>query len=135
VHLSGPDAMADIVFVKVLEKFLARQISTALDDGGQALVSNFHNAPDAALAAKFKSHRAFAHLHMMVAHRGEAERMIFANILLVTYPNERFFQQADDGSKHFFFGKARKIEIVCNALPALTQYFSKLEHATELCQI
>ena len=70
---------------------------------------------DAALAAELEAHRRAAHLGVMDAHRGQADRSVLARVLFVADADQRLLQQRDDGGQYFLATQAAQREVSADA--------------------
>src|SRR6267142_2679134 len=111
VDVAGVHAAPRALLVNVLEQLLARQILKAADDAGHARIAHVHRVLLAALATELKAQGGPGRLHVAVAQRGEAERLVGARVLLVAHAHARGLEQAHDGGQHLLARQAAAAEV------------------------
>jgi len=100
VHVGRADRLHLARFVLVLEQLLPRQVPAAAHDARELRVVHGDAVELAALAAELEFHARAAHLHVAVAHGGEAEGVVLLGIALVADANRGALEEPHDERQH-----------------------------------
>src|SRR5205807_1318525 len=99
-----------------LEQVLAGKLLALSHDSGQAPILEVNGMPLAALSSKVKADRRALHLHMLVPHGRQTERVVVPGVLLVAHADERGPQQPDNGGQDFLARQATTAKITSHPL-------------------
>src|SRR6266487_4136848 len=116
----------------MLKQLLARQVLAAPDDYCQAATPHIYLMPFAGFTTEPKMESRAVHIHVPIAHRSQAERVVLTGIFVVADADETFFQEPDNGSQDFIPRKAWQPQIPFYSRADFRQRLRKRDHAVIL---
>jgi hypothetical protein len=120
------------VLIDVLEQLLAGQLLAAADERGEATIAQADLVGGSGLAAEAETDARALDSGVSVTQRGQPERAVEPRVLVVTDPDERELEQADDRGEDLLAGQPRSGEVGIAAAPDARERSREGEHAVEL---
>src|SRR4029079_9775383 len=89
----------------------------------------------AALAAELELDARARDLHVAIAQRREAERIVRLRVALVADAKARRFEEAHEGGEHLLARQARALQVLGDATAYRRQCARELHHVVELVRV
>src|SRR6185436_7616382 len=93
--------MGATAFIEVLKQALAREPPAAADNTSELRIADLDRVMAPTLAPEAEAQLLALHPHMRIPQRREAEGAVVPDVLLVTNPDQRRFEQPHDRGRDF----------------------------------